>query len=108
MPSQTPAIGRIVHYRLSEEAAQQINRRRTDGASILARMRETPPSWPAGSQAHIGNEAEAGQTFPMVLVKVWSDAKVNGQVLLDGNDVYWATSVSEGVGVGEYSWPPRV
>lgn len=107
MPSQTPSIGRIVHYRLSEEAAQQINRRRTQGASIADRMKREPPAWPMGAQAHIGNEAEAGQTFPMLLVKV-AGTMVNGQVFLDGNDVYWATNVNEGIGVGEYSWPPRV
>lgn len=107
MPSQTPAIGRIVHYRLSEEAAQQINRRRTDGMSIQQRMKADPAQWPAGAQAHIGNSAEAGQTYPMLLVKV-AGTMVNGQVFLDGNDVYWASEVSEGVGVGEYSWPPRV
>ena len=34
MSEQIPTIGRIVHYRLSEDDAAQINRRRTTGHSI--------------------------------------------------------------------------
>lgn len=98
MSSQTPAVGRIVHYRLSEEAAQLINGRRVVGTPIL----------PGGTQYHFGNPAEAGQTFPMLIVNASVIGMVNGQVFLDGNDVYWAKEVSEGVGVGEFSWPPRV
>ncbi|GAA4560510.1 hypothetical protein [Planotetraspora kaengkrachanensis] len=32
----------------------------------------------------------------------------NLQVLLDGNDAYWATSRTEGDEPGRWSWPPRV
>ena len=88
-----PSVGRTVHYMLSENDAEQINRRRTDGASIAARIAQN--AWPLGAQAHIGSHAEAGQVFPMVIVRVWGDdpvSAVNGQVFLDGNDVFWATS----------------
>lgn len=89
----TPSIGRTVRYMLSAQDAQEINRRRTTGAAIHDRM--AVDKWPLGAQAHVGNEVKAGDVFPMVIVRVWGDdpvSAVNGQVLLDGTDVYWATS----------------
>ena len=111
MSEQIPSIGRIVHYRLSADDATQINRRRTTGKNIADRMKlgvagfHTEASsdglraWPAGAQAHIGNEVTEGDTFPMLITRVWGSdptSAVNGQVFLDGNDVFWATSRSVG------------
>ncbi len=129
MSEQIPTIGRIVQYRLSADDAAQINRRRTNGHSIAERMKlvsrdgtSLVPSqkdddqygavraWPAGAQAHIGNDAKEGQTFPMLITRVWGDTPtcaVNGQVFLDGNDVLWVTSVSVGEGPRTFSWPTR-
>ncbi len=114
MTEQVPSIGRIVHYRLSADDVAQINRRRTTGASIAERMKygDDPQlkAWPAGAQAHIGNEAKEGDTFPMLIVRCWGDTPtscVNGQVFIDGNDVLWATSVSVGEGPRTWSWPAR-
>lgn len=101
-----PSIGRVVHYCLRFSDAEQINRRRTNGHSIAERIKEE--KWPIGAQAHIGNEVKENDIFPMLIVKVWGDAPecaVNGQVYLDGNDVFWATSVSVGIGPGTYAWP---
>jgi hypothetical protein len=114
-----PTIGRIVHYRLDANDAAQVNRRRTTGKSIADRIAQQVitlehgqvPQWPLGAQAHIGNEAKEGDTFPMLIVKCWGDTEtscVNGQVFLDGNDVLWATSVSVGEGPRTWSWPGRV
>ena len=101
-------IGRIVHYTLGEEDAQQINRRRTTSESISVRMHHLPmPAWPTGAQAHIGNEVKAGDIFPMMVTKVWQQGYVNGQVLLDGTDCFWATSVTEGIAGHNWSWPLR-
>jgi len=110
MSEQIPTIGRIVHYRLSAQDAEAIARRRTSGASIAERMNETPPAWPAGAQAHIGNSVAEGDTFPMLIVRVWgpvAESAVNGQVFLDSNDVFWATSRTVGEGPGTFSWPTR-
>ena len=114
MNEQVPSIGRIVQYRLSAEDAAQINRRRTTSASIAQRMKygDDPQmkAWPAGAQAHIGNDAKEGDTFPMLITKVWGSTpadSVNGQVFLDGNDVFWATSVHVGEGPRTFSWPTR-
>ncbi len=123
MSEQIPTIGRIVHYRLTNEDAAHINRRRTTGASIATRMRlgvggfhrdadgpDDLRAWPAGAQAHIGNEAHEGDTYPMLIVRVWgptATSAVNGQVFLDGTDVFWATSRTVGEGPGTFSWPVR-
>lgn len=121
----TPTIGRIVVYVVSEEDAEKVNRRRTDGRSIAARLKSfitvggsTVFRWPEGAQAHIGNRVEGGMEFPATVVRDWakeSDAaapeNVNLQVFLDGNDVYWATGVKEDGAMdpqpGTWHWPPR-
>lgn len=82
--------GRIVHYVLNEKDAGDINRRRVQGF--------TTEQWPAGAQAHIGNHVSAGEHCPMMVVKVWDhepdgNGCCNGQVLLDGSDCLWVTSV---------------
>ncbi len=103
-------IGRIVHYMLSAENAQQINRRRTTGKAIAERIAVN--AWPLGAQAHIGNEAKEGQVFPMIIVSSPNPEDprfpVNGQVFLDGNDTFWTNSVCEGATPGTWAWPPRV
>lgn len=109
---QIPTIGRIVHYRLDANDATQINRRRTTGKAIADRIANGAQGaqWPLGAQAHIGNEAKEGDVHPMMITKTWGDtptAAVNGQVMLDGNDVLWATSVAVGEGPRTFSWPTR-
>lgn len=100
---QTPTIGRIVHYTLSEGDAEQINRRRPDGPR---------GSDGNGAIVHVGNHAAEGQVYPAVVVRVFdpSASYVNLQVLLDGNDTYWATSRTNGESgeAGRWVWPPRV
>ena len=114
MTEQIPTIGRLVHYRLSQQDAEQIMRRRTTGKSIADRLKQEATNnvyaWPAGAQAHIGNDVKEGDTFPMLIVKTWGDtptSAVNGQVFLDSNDVLWATSVAVGEGPRSFSWPTR-
>jgi hypothetical protein len=118
MNEQIPSIGRLVHYRLSADDATQINRRRTDGRAIRERLEQvvmtsTPPAryaWPEGAQAHIGNTASEGDTFPMLITRVCGDtpsSAVNGQAFLDGNDVLWVTSACVGEGPRTFSWPVR-
>lgn len=99
-------IRRMVDYTLSEHDALAINRRRTSGPDIAERISQG--NWPIGAQAHIGNAVKAGDVLPMMVVKVWDGTMVNGQVFLDGNDCFWATSVSEGTAPGTWAWPPRV
>lgn len=110
-------VGRIVHYVLTANDVERINRRHTNGRDIV--HRENP--WPHGTQAHVGDWAVAGDVLPMLVVRVWSDKSapggpgVNGQVFLDGNDVLWVTSVREDALApgnmantpGTWHWPPR-
>lgn len=87
-----PTIGRIVHYTLSEQDVLRVHSNRSVA------------HYPAS------NGASAGQAYPAVIVRVWGDtpeALVNLQVLLDGPDTLWVTSVAEGDGAGKYAWPTR-
>lgn len=110
----TPSPGRIVHYMLSDQDAEQINRRRTTGPSIAERIGQD--KWPLGAQAHIGNEARGGDVCPAMIVRVLSASDVgtsNLQVFLDGNDTFWATSRGQVVAdstdkKGLWFEPPRV
>lgn len=112
-----PTIGRIVHYTLGAQDAEAVNRRRTTGRDIAARMTSLAPAtqgerdifaWPAGAQAHIGNDAHEGDVVALLVTRVWSPTTVNGQAFLDGNDVLWVSSATEGTGPHTWCWPPKV
>lgn len=85
--------GRIVHYVLRREDADEINRRRRDFNNI----RISDPH--DGAQRHVGNWANKGDHCPAIIVRVWEVAAgegeptVNLQVFLDGNDSLWVMSV---------------
>lgn len=99
-----PTVGRIVLYTLSEQDAQAINKRRQDATEHATQIREGA----LGYVAHTGNRVAAGDVFPMVITRTWgntSTSAVNGQVLLDGNDTFWATSVALGAGPRTFAWP---
>lgn len=102
--SQVPTIGRIVYYTLSADDAEAINRRRADAQARIEAHRTAK----TGVQIHWGNHAAEGMQCPMLIVKVWGadpGSAVNGQVFLDGNDVFWATSRCVGEGPGTFAWP---
>jgi hypothetical protein len=107
-----PTIGRTVLYVLKDSDVDAINRRRTNGSSIADRIKED--KWPLGAQAHIGNQVEAGQIYPMIITRVWSPGEeasmVQGQVFLDGNDALWTTSVHQDANKTPGTWhqPERV
>jgi hypothetical protein len=102
-----PSVGRIVHLRLSEQCAKEINKRRTEACA--SRIAATN----SGAIIHHGNPANEGDIYPLLIIKIWSNSPtegtaVNGQVFLDGNDSYWATSVQQGDGLGQWFEPPRI
>lgn len=104
MSFQTPGIGRIVHYTLSEQDASAVNRRRGDANRNMTEHVECP----TGCQLHQGNEVREGDVYPLVITRVWGTdptSSVNGQVLLDGTDNLWVTSVSVGEGPRRFAWP---
>ncbi len=110
-----PTIGRIVIFKLTQDHADAVNRRRTTGreiASRIAKNTDDSSAWPLGAQAHIGNSAFEGQEVPLIIVRIWPDGAgvpgVNGQAFLDGNDVLWITSAGEGTENGQWHWPERV
>lgn len=107
MTEQKPSIGRIVRYTLADADVDAINRRRNDANRSMAQHRADAD----GTQIHIGNAVNPGESYPMIITRVWSDqpgAAVNGQVLLDGNDSLWVTSRTLGNEPGQYAWPARV
>ncbi|MCX4993862.1 hypothetical protein [Streptomyces longwoodensis] len=104
MPQPQPSIGRIVHYKVTAQDAEQINRCRKDFHESRSADQRT------GFAGHVGNRVEEGDVFPAMIVRVWheSTVTVNAQVFLDGTDVLWATSRAEGTEPGTWAWPERV
>lgn len=84
MAQQVPSIGRIVHYRLSEQDVVQVMRRRTTPDAIRERIAEG--RWPVGAQAHVGQPVEVGDVVPVLIVKTWSGDTISGRAFLDGSD----------------------
>lgn len=86
-----PTIGRIVHYRLSDQDVEQVAELR----------RET------GRQ---GNTARPGDVYPAIVVRTFGDSLgVNLRVMLDGPDTLWVTSRGYSVETpGCWFWPPRI
>jgi hypothetical protein len=99
---RVPAVGDVVLYTLSDLDAQRVNSRRTDATRNVTAATD-------GSQIYTGNRVSAREVYPMVITRVWGStpqSAVNGQVLLDGNDVLWATSISAGDGAGHFTYRP--
>lgn len=106
----TPTVGRIVHYKITEWDADAINQRRRDAGAFNLSLDGRPEPGDRGRSGHVlhtGNEVAEGDVCAAVIVRVFSPETVNLQVLLDGNDAYWATSRAEGDEPGQWSWPPR-
>ncbi|MEE8372948.1 MAG: hypothetical protein V3R87_04500 [Dehalococcoidia bacterium] len=80
-------IGQIVHYHMSQADADQ----------VLANRRN------AGSA---GNRPRGGDVLPFMIVVVYDEHCVNGRVVLDGTDILWMTSCTEGDGPGQWFLPP--
>lgn len=107
---QKPSVGRIVHYVLTDYDAAAINKRRSDFQAFRSNF--SGPSDPGqagadGHMAHVGNHAAEGQVCAAIIVRIFGGPAVNLQVILDGNDTYWATSRTEGAEPGMWAWPER-
>lgn len=81
-------IGQIVKYVLTHHNAVQINKRRADAVAARAFRPQD------GAIIHIGNEVLAGDVVPLIITRIWDQNLINGQVILDGNDTFWVTSVA--------------
>lgn len=89
--TQTPTIGRIVHYRLNAGDVATIISQNPNGGANRNAVRE-------------------GQVYPATITAVFdpSSTTCNLVVQLDGTAQYWATSRTEGDQPGQWAWPPRV
>lgn len=104
----TPTPGRVVLYTLSEDDAARINKRRDDAIARAHEHKANPEV--TGFQVHFGNRVREGDVFPALIVRAWGttpESSANIQVMLDGNDTFWATSVSVGEGPRRFAWPTR-
>ena len=84
--------GEVVHYRVTEMDAREINFWRNNPGGIQGNV-----------QIAKGNPLVAGERVPLMVVKVSGD-RINGQALLDGNDSVWVKSATEGDEPGQWSW----
>lgn len=107
--SQQPTIGRIVHYSLSENDAESINKRRADTAKHLEAHREAS----TGVQVHVGFEVTAEDVFPAIVVGTHEDSdNLDLRVLLNGTDILWSPDApyspyAAAPEPGSWFWPPR-
>ncbi len=102
-----PTPGRVVEYTLTASDVDQINRRRMDAAANIA----AGTVGNTGFALHVGNSVSVGDTYPLIITWCWGATEgsaVNGQVMLDGNDTLWVTSVTEGEGERHFRPFPRV
>lgn len=100
MAEQTPTVGRIVYYKLSEQDALSINKRRKD-------FQEDPKKEiGTGEQYHVGNRVEVGQIVAAIVVAVWSPTLLNLKCMLDGNDDLWVTGAQQGDQDRNWDWMP--
>lgn len=89
-----PSMGRMVYYKLSSSDVDAIYQRRV-------------------SKGFQGNTVGVGMVFPAMVVNTWGtnpDSPVNLQVILDGDDSYWASSRQVARGQndeGYFTWPVR-
>lgn len=89
-----PRIGEVVLYKLTNDDAIQITRRRTTPEAVRNRLRRNPPEWPEGAQAHLGDPVLAGELVPMLVTRINEGAGlVGGQVFLNGSDTHWIAAV---------------
>ena len=95
-------IGQIVQYKLSAADVEQIERRYKDASDNRSKIQEEK----TGYQVHVGNPVHEGQVMPLIIVEVHSEGNVNGQVILDGNDSLWVTSVLQGDENGRWTEIP--
>lgn len=79
---QTPTIGRIVHYRLSDADAAAIN-----------------------AQQSQGNHVDANDVVAAIVVRVWVPTTCNLRLMLDGECDMWVTSRTHGNDMGNWDWP---
>lgn len=118
-----PSIGRIVHYKLCQQDVDQIKAQRQPKYHESMPGLIGPGNKVTKYYEKNGNSVSVGDVYPLVITRTWGTTEtssVNGQVLLDGNDTLWVTSVSQSIpddavehsleSLPERHWmaPPRV
>lgn len=88
-------IGRIVHYRLTQQDIHQIQQmkaqfRKVDGLDYLTQ----------GS-----SDIRQGEVFPAIVVNAFGRDQANLQVFVDGPVPLWVTSKNSGDSEGQWQWP---
>lgn len=109
MSERKPYIGAVVQYILSEQDCAAINRQRRTASDVnyLPIKLGEPIKTEENFRLYSGNAVQPGQVVAMVIVAVWGPSAtscVNGQVLLDGNDSFWALSRNRGTNHMNWNW----
>ena len=104
-------LGEVVLYMLDETDAAKIaawrGNFRSFNAQFAGHKHPHRPGTPGatGHIAHTGRDPQPGELCAATVVNIAEDRRLNLQVLLDGNDAYWATGVPEGTAPG--TWQRR-
>jgi hypothetical protein len=69
-----PSVGRIVHYKLTQHDADQINKRRKDAKNKNA-AGVTLASQELGAVVHTGNDVAAGDVYPLIITRIWGSTE---------------------------------
>lgn len=100
------SAGRTVMYTLSQQDAEEVNRRRDDFETGMACALHI------GYQGHVGDPVHPRDVLPAVVIAVYTNAimpdLVDLRVLLPGNDVLWAPLRPEGTRAEDtavWNWP---
>lgn len=86
-------IGQILYYCLTAQDAQGIKDQRENHQQLDGPL--------TSGRKPRGNPVSEGDEYPLIVTRAWDERSyppsgaVNGQVLLDGNDSLWVTSVKE-------------
>jgi hypothetical protein len=89
----TPAVSRVVTYRLSAANVADIVGRRE---ASLRLFKHVP------ALTGYGTVPESGEELPLLITRVGDDDRVSGHVFLNGSDTWWVQNAKRGSDRGQW------
>jgi hypothetical protein len=97
---ETTIIGQVVHYRLSQQDVQEIEKWRQSTSKAL------------GSESLPQEDVRTGQVYPAIITRMYGGSmtspEVSLKVFLEGPHDFWTTARSMGQGEGKFEFAPIV